>query len=60
MSQSGFDTTRIPDEMWMNSDEVVSQSLDALESGRVVVVPGEQNLQLAKAGLQQQLAALEQ
>lgn len=54
----GFDKGRIPEEMWMTAGEVVSASLAALGSGRVLVVPGEGNQSLAKMGLQQQLDAL--
>jgi short-subunit dehydrogenase len=57
--EAGFDSSRIPDEMWMNADEVVAASLAALGSGRVLVVPGEANRALARMGLQQQLDALQ-
>jgi short-subunit dehydrogenase len=57
--EAGFDNSRIPDEMWMNADEVVAASLAALGSGRVLVVPGEANQTLARMGLQQQLDALQ-
>ena len=39
----------------MAADAVVSASLDALGSARVLVVPGEDNLGFAQFGLQQQL-----
>jgi len=54
----GFDKSRIPAQMWMNADEVVANSLAALGRGRVVVVPGEDNVALARTGLQQQLDAV--
>lgn len=59
MAEQGFDKTRIGDEMWMEASDVVRESLAALGSGRVVVVPGEKNRQLARFGLEQQLAALD-
>ncbi len=52
-----FDKTRIPQEMWMESDEVVAASLAALGSGAVLVVPGEGNLELARSGSRRQLDA---
>ena len=58
MSAAGFNSSRIPDEMWMNADEVVTASLAALGSGQVLVVPGEANQALARMGLQQQLDRL--
>ena len=58
MTVAGFDRSRIADQMWMNADAVVAASLAALGSGQVVVVPGEYNLDFAKAGLQQQLDQL--
>ena len=57
--EAGFDSSRIPDEMWMNADEVVAASLAALGSGQVLVVPGEANQALVRMGLQQQLDALQ-
>ena len=60
MSEGGFDKTRIPGEMWMNADEVVSASLAALGGSQVIVVPGDSNRDLAVLGLQQQLSALQQ
>lgn len=58
MTQQGFDKNRIPDEMWMDADEVVATSLAALGSGQVLVVPGEANQKLVQMGLEQQLASL--
>ena len=60
MSEGGFDKTRIPGEMWMSADEVVSASLAALGGSQVIVVPGDSNRDLAVLGLQQQLSALQQ
>ena len=58
MQAEGFDKQRIPEQMWMTSEQVVTASLDALGSGQVVVVPGEGNQALAASGLQAQLDAL--
>lgn len=55
MAEDGFDRSRIPDQMWMNADAVVAASLAALGNGKVLVVPGDDNLDFARAGLQQQL-----
>ncbi len=59
MAGSGFDRSRIPDDLWSEASEVVAASLAALGSGRVLVVPGENGPGLAMAGLQDQLAGLE-
>lgn len=58
MSQEGFKLERIPEEMWMNPQDVVAASLAALGSGQVLVVPGEVNQSLARSALEQQLASL--
>lgn len=58
MESKGFDKRRFPDEMWMDPVAVAAASLAALGSGRVLVVPGEVNLEIARAGLQRQLDAL--
>ncbi len=39
----GFNRGRIPRSFWMTADEVVVQSLRALDSGQVVVIPGLKN-----------------
>jgi short-subunit dehydrogenase len=54
MSQYGFDRDRVPEEFWMESAEVVQASLAALEGDQVIVVPGESNKAIARAGLAQQ------
>jgi len=54
----GFDKGRVPEELWMSASAVVGCSLDALGDGRVLLVPGEVNLAMARNGLQQQLDAL--
>jgi short-subunit dehydrogenase len=58
MIEEGFDRDRIPDEMWMSSEEVVAASLAALGGGQVLVVPGQDNQGFAQSGLQQQLGHL--
>ena len=58
MAPAGFDRNRIPEQMWMSAVEVVSASLAALGSAQVLVVPGENNLGIARFGLQQQLESL--
>jgi short-subunit dehydrogenase len=58
IEKAGFDKSRVPADMWMNADAVVAASLAALGSGKVLVVPGETNIGLARKGLQTQLDAL--
>jgi len=53
-----FDKAIVPDEYWMEVGPVVTASLEALEGEKVVVVTGEKNLDVARAGLQKQLDAL--
>lgn len=55
---ANFDSSRIPDDYWMDASSVVAASLAALATGEVLVVPGEGNLQLARGGLKQQIASL--
>ena len=58
-SFSGFDSSRVPEEMWMEAGEVVAESLAALERGDTLVVPGAQNRALVRealAALQAELA----
>lgn len=57
--EEGFDRTRIPEHRWMTAEAVVTASLAALGTGAVLVVPGEENRTIARAGLQQQLDALQ-
>jgi short-subunit dehydrogenase len=59
IAAQGFDAGRIPPEMWLQASAVVAASLEALGSGRVLVVPGESFQGLARMGLQGQLAALQ-
>ncbi len=58
MKAQGFVAEAFPESMWMEADEVVAASLQALGSGRVLVVPGEGNLELARMGVQRTLDAL--
>jgi short-subunit dehydrogenase len=58
MIEEGFDRERIPQEMWMTSEEVVAASLAALGNAQVLVVPGEDNQGFARMGMQQQLGCL--
>jgi short-subunit dehydrogenase len=58
MIEEGFDRERIPEKMWMTSQEVVAASLAALGSAQVLVVPGEDNQGFARLGMQQQLGSL--
>jgi short-subunit dehydrogenase len=59
IAAQGFDAGRIPPEMWLQASAVVAASLEALGSGRVLVVPGESFQGLVRMGLQGQLAALQ-
>lgn len=59
MTKESFDRGRIPEQMWMSAEAVVAASLDALGSGRVLVVPSERNQNIARLGLQQQLDSVQ-
>ncbi|CAA0123911.1 Serine 3-dehydrogenase [Halioglobus japonicus] len=59
MAKETFDPGRIPEQNWMTGEAVVAASLEALGSGKVLVVPGEDNLHVARSGLQQQLDSLQ-
>ncbi|MGB1140300.1 MAG: SDR family NAD(P)-dependent oxidoreductase [Halioglobus sp.] len=58
MAELGFDKSRVPQEMWSSPKEVVTASLRALGSGQVLVVPGDNNRALARAGIENLLAQL--
>jgi len=58
LERQGFSKGQVPQQMWMEAPDVVAASLSALGSGRVLVVPGEGNLELARAGCQRLLDAL--
>jgi short-subunit dehydrogenase len=50
-----FDKSRSPQELWMDADAVVRESLAALEEDRVVVVPGAHNVGIVRQGLEHML-----
>lgn len=58
MHADDFDPGGIPEALWMTAEDVVAESLAALGSGRVIVVPGAQNQQIARAGMQEKLGQL--
>ena len=58
MQGQGFDPASFPDEMWMDSTDVVAASLAALGSGQLFVIPGEGNVAMARSGAQALLDAL--
>ena len=58
MAAQGFERDRIPQQMWMTAEAVVAASLAALGSAQVLVVPGTDNRDFARLGLQQQLDSL--
>jgi short-subunit dehydrogenase len=57
-SMAGFDRNLVAEEEWMEASAVVAASLDALEGGPVVVVPGASNLGSARKGVQRALDKL--
>ena len=59
IERAGFSKGQIPAGMWMEAGAVVTASLAALGSGKVLVVPGEVNAELARKGYQRQLALLQ-
>ena len=48
---SDFDKSRVPDKLWMTPDAVVAASLEALESEKLFVIPGEENIEVASRGV---------
>jgi short-subunit dehydrogenase len=58
MAAEGFDRDRIPPHRWMSAAAVVEASLAALGTAQVLVVPGADNRDFARLGLQQQLNSL--
>lgn len=58
MKDQGFSPDTFPDEMWMDVSEVVAASLQALSGEQVLVVPGKDNLAIARMGAQAMLDAL--
>ena len=57
--EAGMDPSRIPESMWMETPDVVADSLAALGGGQVVVISGEQNRALVKASMEKQLQLLQ-
>lgn len=53
-----YETPEVPEELWMLPQQVVAESLAALDGDRVVVVAGEVNRSAAREALQRDLAAL--
>lgn len=58
-SFSDFDASRVPQEYWMEAEEVVRESLEALADGaeRWFLVPGQHNRDLVRRGLTELLEA---
>lgn len=52
----GFDKSRTPEALWMPADDVVRQSLAALDAGQVLVVPGERNRAMVASALDDERA----
>lgn len=48
VADAGFTRDQVPAEMWMEASEVVGASLSALATERVIVIPGEHNVALAR------------
>lgn len=59
MASEGWDHNQIPEAMWQTLRQVVTQSLTALESGKVLVVPGHANFDIARSGMRNQLSLLD-
>jgi short-subunit dehydrogenase len=57
-SFAAFDVSRIPDDMWMDAEDVVRQSLEALESGTTVVVTGASSRALVRSALRDLLDSI--
>jgi len=58
IAEQGFDPSKIPEQMWSKASDVVAASLNALGSGKVLVIPGKVARDLATLGLQRQLDSL--
>ena len=54
-SMQGFDMDWVPPDHWMEASQVVAESLAALATDQVIVIPGGSNQKLARAGMQAQL-----
>lgn len=59
MAGQGFQRERIDAELWMDPPAVVRESLEALGSGRVLVVPGAGNRAIARAAVEKLSASLQ-
>ena len=55
-----FDRDRVPADLWMDADAVVTASLAALDGEQVVVIPGETNRRIADKAIRSQLDSIEQ
>lgn len=55
----GFDPNQVPEAMWMEPEEVARESLAALETGPVVLIPGAGNRQMMVGAVRRQLAEME-
>jgi short-subunit dehydrogenase len=59
-AMAGFEPGSVADELWMEPAAVVTASLDAIDGGEVVVMPGASGLALAQAGAGRQALSLQQ
>ncbi|MEH6516408.1 MAG: SDR family NAD(P)-dependent oxidoreductase [Halioglobus sp.] len=57
-ARAGFDKARVPQELWMDTNAVVRESLLGLSRESVLLIPGEANADMVRAGLQAQLDSL--
>ncbi len=59
LTSEGWDRDQIPEAMWQTPRQVVTQSLTALESGKILVVPGHANCDIARSAVRNQLSLLD-
>ena len=52
MEEQGFNKAAFPAEMWMTSSEAIATSIAALGTGKLFVIPGEQNVATVRQRLQ--------
>lgn len=57
-SFQGFDVDQVPEHLWMTPEQVVKESLQALQDGPVVVIPGAENRRLIFQRMERQLMAM--
>ncbi|MDJ0877346.1 MAG: SDR family NAD(P)-dependent oxidoreductase [Halieaceae bacterium] len=57
-AMAAFDRDMVPGDEWMDAPEVVTASLEALEGGPVILVPGEGNRESARKGVARALSKL--